>query len=111
MFSEFSKGFPIESEGLEEESLGVANPPLPKHLRPVLEEKLQKEIDANRIVGPFEQVPLPNFRVSPIKVAPKKVPGEYRFIHNLLYPYDEEAVYHGTTCPFITPLWMTPSLT
>ena len=44
------------------------------------------------IVGPFEEVPLPNFRVSPIKVAPKKVPGEYRFIHKLSYPYDEEAV-------------------
>ena len=77
---------------LEEESLGVDNPWLPKHLRPVLEKKLQKEIDAARIVRPFEEVPLPNFRVSPIKVAPKKVPGEYRFTHNLSYLYDKEAV-------------------
>ena len=57
-----------------------------------MEKKLQKETDAGRVVGPFEEVPLPNFRVPPIKVAPKKVPGEYRSIHNLLFPYDEKAV-------------------
>ena len=57
-----------------------------------MEKKLRKEIDAGRTVGPFEEVPLPNLRVSPIKVAPKKTPGEFRFIHNLSYPYDEEAV-------------------
>ena len=44
------------------------------------------------ILGPFDEVSLPNFRVSPIKLAPKTVPWEYRFIHNLSYPYDEEAV-------------------
>ena len=30
--------------------------------------------------------------LSILKVAPKKTPGEFRFIHNLSYPYDEEAV-------------------
>ena len=60
------------SKGLEEESLGLDNPRLSKHLWLVLEKKLQKEIDACMIVGPFEEVPLPNLRVSPIKVAPKK---------------------------------------
>ena len=71
----------------------VDNPRLPEHLRPVLEKKFHKEIDAVRIVGPFEEVSLPNSRVSPIKVALKKrTQGEFRFIHNLSYPYDEEAV-------------------
>ena len=32
----------------------VDNPRLPEHLRPVLEKKLQKEMDAGRILGPFE---------------------------------------------------------
>ena len=88
----FSEGFRIESEGLEGECLRVDNPRLPVHLRPVLQKKLQKELDAGRILGPFDEPPFPNLRVSPIKVAPKKTPGEYRFIHNLSYPYDEEAV-------------------
>ena len=43
-------------------------------------------------MGPFPSPPLPAFRVSPIKVTEKKEPGQYRFIHNLSYPYDEEAV-------------------
>ena len=88
----FSEGFRIESEGLEGECLMVDNTRLPEHLRPVLERKLQKEIEAGRILGPFDDAPFPNLRVSPIKVAPKKTPGDFRFIHNLSYPYDEEAV-------------------
>ena len=70
----------------------VDNPRLPEHLRPVLEKKLQKEKDAGRILGPFDDAPFPNLRVSHIKVALKKTPGEFRLIHNLSYPYDEEAV-------------------
>ena len=92
LISGFSEGFRIESEGLDQENLVRDNPQLPDHLRPVLEKKLQKEVDAGRIIGPFEEAPLPNIRVAPIKVAPKKTPGDYRFIHNLSYPYDEEAV-------------------
>ena len=88
----FSEGFRIESEGLEGECLRVDNPRLPVHLRPVLQKKLQKELDAGRILGPFDEPPFPKLKVYPIKVAPKKTPGEYRFIHNLSYPYDEEAV-------------------
>ena len=88
----FSEGFRIESEGLEGECLRVDNPRLPVQLRPVLQKKLQKELDGGRILGPFDEPPFPNLRVSPIKVAPKKTPGDYRFINNLSYPYDEEAV-------------------
>ena len=70
----FSEGFRIESEGLEGECLRVDSPRLPVHLRPVLQKKLQKELDAGRILGPFDEPPFPNLRVSPIKVAPKKTP-------------------------------------
>ena len=88
----FTYGFKLESVGLEEKRVDIPNPRMPSHLQPMLENKLKKEIDADRIIGPFDTPPMPRFRVSPIKVAPKKDPHEYRFIHNLSYPYDEEAV-------------------
>ena len=43
-------------------------------------------------MSPFKELPFPDLRISPIRVAPKKNLGEYRFIHNLSYPYDEEAM-------------------
>ena len=35
---------------------------------------------------PFDRPPLPNFRVSPLGVVPKKASGEYRLIHHLSFP-------------------------
>ena len=52
----------------------------------VVEAKLSKEIDAGRVAGPFQTPPFPKFRVSPLGVVPKKVPGEFRLIHHLSYP-------------------------
>ena len=47
-----------------------------------LKMKIQKVVDA----GPFDKPPLPNFQVSPLGLVPKKVPGEFRVIHDLSYP-------------------------
>ena len=88
----FTDGFMLESEGLQDPKLDAPNPPLPPHLKAQVQNKLDKEIQAGRIVGPFKVPPLHGFRVSPIKVAEKKDPGQYRFIHNLSYPYDEDSV-------------------
>ena len=88
----FSQGFMLQSQGLQSANTDVKNPSIPNQLVAEVQKKLQKEIDAGRIIGPFSSPPLPNFRVSPIKVAEKKEPGKYRFIHNLSYPYDEESV-------------------
>ena len=52
----------------------------------VVEAKLSKEIDAGRIAGPFQTPPFPKFRVSPLGVVPKKVPGEFRLTNHLSYP-------------------------
>ena len=54
-----------------------------------------------------------HLRVSPIKVAPKKTLGEFRFIHNLTYPYDEKAVntYHVIGFQFNIPPWTRLFLT
>ena len=48
--------------------------------------KIQKELDAGRVAGPFDKPPLLNFQVSPLGLVPKKVPGEFRVIHDLSYP-------------------------
>ena len=51
-----------------------------------LKMKIQKELDAGRAADPFDKPPLPNFQVSAIGLVPKKVPGEFRIIHDLSYP-------------------------
>ena len=53
---------------------------------PILKQKIQKEIDAGRVAGPFNNLPFPNLEISPLGLVPKKVSGEFRFIHNLSYP-------------------------
>ena len=53
----------------------------------VIDQKIQKELDLGRILGPFDTPPaFPNFRVSPLGVVAKKTPGEFRTIHHLSYP-------------------------
>ena len=48
--------------------------------------KIKKETEALRLAGPFESPPFTEFRVSPLGVVPKKVPGEFRMIHHLSVP-------------------------
>ena len=49
----------------------------------IVSQKLKKEIEANRIAGPFSCPPFPNFVCSPLGVCPKKKPGTFRLIHHL----------------------------
>ena len=49
-------------------------------------EKLQTELQTDRIRGPFDHSPFPDMKLSPIGLVPKKVPGQYRLIHHLSYP-------------------------
>ena len=55
-------------------------------LKSNISEKINKEINKGRVAGPFEKVPLSNFRSSPIGLVPKKMPGDYRLIHYLSWP-------------------------
>eukprot|EP00079_Xenopus_tropicalis_P012677 XP_002939985.2 PREDICTED: uncharacterized protein LOC100487960 isoform X1 [Xenopus tropicalis] len=63
-----------------------------KNLRSVREnptlvlEKLQKEVKLGRMAGPFIEPPIPDLRVSPLGLVPKKEPGKYRMIHHLSHP-------------------------
>ncbi|XP_033745490.1 uncharacterized protein LOC117331006 [Pecten maximus] len=49
-------------------------------------EKVYKEIRLGRIAGPFMTSPIPNLRLSPIGLVPKK-DGTWRLIQHLSYPH------------------------
>lgn len=85
MYAGFTKGFPLHFEGeflsFEAENL------LSAHDHPdVVFSKIKKETEALRLAGPLESTPFTEFRVSPLGVVPKKVPGEFRMIHHLSFP-------------------------
>ncbi|KAM4809963.1 ubiquitin carboxyl-terminal hydrolase 30 [Rhinophrynus dorsalis] len=52
----------------------------------VVRDKLEKELRAGRMAGPFESPPLRNLIVSPLGVVPKREPGKFRLIQHLSYP-------------------------
>lgn len=52
----------------------------------MLYHKIDQEILAGRVGGPFTSPPFPNIQVSPLGLVPKKSPGEFRMIHHLSYP-------------------------
>ncbi|MCU7858829.1 MAG: hypothetical protein KZQ86_03130 [Candidatus Thiodiazotropha sp. (ex Lucinoma kastoroae)] len=52
----------------------------------IVQDKIDKEILAGRVAGPFTERPMETLRVSPIGLVPKKSPGEYRLIHHLSHP-------------------------
>ena len=81
----FSYGFPLyyagERRPSDSKNLKSAN-----LLPDVVRQKIKGEIEAGRVAGPFDRRPLPNLRVSPLGLVPKREPGEYRLIHHLSYP-------------------------
>lgn len=71
----------------------------------LVQEKISKEIDLGRIKGPFSSLPLPNLKLSPLGLVPKKTPGEFRLIHHLSYPRcssDNSSVNEGISSEFST---------
>ena len=81
----FTKGFCLEYEG----NRGFQDSP---NLKSALEkpdivlQKIKKEINAGRVVGPFDSLPFENLKISPLGLVGKKKPNEYRLIHHLSYP-------------------------
>jgi hypothetical protein len=81
----FKHGFRLNYEGPRE-------PRLCKNLKSVTQypdiaqQKIEKEIKAGRVAGPFNYLPLINLKVSPIGIVPKKTIGDFRLIHHLSYP-------------------------
>lgn len=56
------------------------------HNPDVVDLKIEKEVLASHLSGPFEMPSLSPFRVSRPGVIPKKTPSEFRLIHHLPYP-------------------------
>ena len=54
--------------------------------------KIIKEVEAGRMAGPFTEPPFDPFHISPIGLRPKKLPGQFRLIHDLSFPYNESSI-------------------
>ena len=83
----FTFGFPLHFKGDRISFFATNLISAQQHLE-IVSAKIPKELAAGRLAGPFDSPPFPNFRVSPLGVVPKKAPGEYRFIHHLLFSRD-----------------------
>lgn len=73
----FTSGFRLGYDGSRQAST-CPNLKSCKDLPDIVQRKIDKELLAGRIRGPFNISPFPNLKISPIGVVPKKVPGEYR---------------------------------
>ena len=85
LLSGFTKGFPVHFE-CERTSQTATNLLSALENPEVVDAKLGKELAAHRLAGPFLSPPLSPFRISPLGIVPKKVPGEFRLIHHLSFP-------------------------
>ena len=83
--SGFRDGFPSHYEG--DPGCSDANNLISAIENPdVVDGKISKELKAGRLAGPFRTRPFYPFRISPLGVVPKKIPGEFGLIHHLSYP-------------------------
>lgn len=53
----------------------------------VVTEKLKKEIEMKRMIGPFINPPFQNYIISPLSLRQKKDPNKFRIIHDLSFPF------------------------
>ena len=86
LISGFSHGFRLHFHGPQIGHVSTNLLSVAQHTE-VVDSKLAKEVLAGRVLGPFKHPPLDNFRVFPLRVIPKKQPGEYRMIHYLSFPH------------------------
>lgn len=84
----FTQGFKLEYKGpripRDNDCLLSAK----KNVKATLD-KLQKEINLGRIMGPFDTRPISTLQCSPIGLIPKQQPGEWRLITHLSFPKGE----------------------
>ena len=105
--SGFSFGFSIHHKG-QRISSHSQNLMSALHNPDVVDLKIEKELLAGSLSGPFEMPPLPPFRVSPLAlgVIPKKTHGEFRLIQHLSYPKGS-SVIDGTSLEFSSVRYAT----
>ena len=85
IISGFSIGFPLHFQGRRQFS--IPNNLLSALQNPTfVDTKMEQELAAERIAGPFTSPPFQSFCVSPLGLIPKKTPGDFRLIHHLSFP-------------------------
>jgi hypothetical protein len=87
----FRYGFPLGHTADVQDSFGVNSRNLLLKEN-IVQDKLNAEIAAGRIVGPFTDPPFTPFHISPLNIRPKKSHNRYRLLHNLSHPYDGNSV-------------------
>ena len=85
LYNGFKNGFALHIEG-EVHSFEAENLLRARDHPDIVSSKIEKELAAHRLAGPFHSPPFNDFRVSPLGVVPKKTPGEFRMIHHLSFP-------------------------
>lgn len=81
----FTEGFPLHYEG-PHFSFQASNLKSALQNPAAVTAKLSKELEAQRIAGPFYSLPFPMFQISPLGLVRKKTEGEFRLIHHLSFP-------------------------
>ena len=81
----FKYGFRIPALGLKRAFMAKILKSI-KGMEGTVLEKINKEVREGRVLGPFQEPPIDNLRVSPLGIVPKKAPREYRLIHHLSFP-------------------------
>ena len=89
----FSFGFRIHFQGAEQ-PFEACNLRSASENPTAVDAKLQRELGAGRLAGPFTSPPFKNFRVSPLGLVPKKQPGEFCMIHHLSFPKGTSVIWH-----------------
>lgn len=81
----FSRGFSIHLKG-SLQTMQTNNLISALHNPVIVHSKIQKELEAHRLAGPFASPSFQPLHVSPLGVVPKKAPGEFHLIHHLSFP-------------------------
>ena len=83
----FRNGFRIGCYGLKSQTSMVKNLKSADEFPSVVDQKISKELQLGRIIGPYDEPPhVQNYKISPLGVVPKKTAGKFRIIHHLSYP-------------------------
>ncbi len=81
----FTRGFSLGFQGHIDTFEANNLPSATRHPR-IIQDKITKEVQENRLLGPFAKSPFQRYIVSPLGLIPKKIPGEFRLIQHLSYP-------------------------
>jgi hypothetical protein len=87
----FKYGFRLQHQATVS-NMSPKNDPSISQYKHIVQQKIDIEVNAARLIGPFEHPPFTHFQVSPIKLVEKSTFGKFRLIHNLSWPYDDTSI-------------------